>query len=905
MKGSLFVYRRIAALVALAFALSLPASVLGANAPSGTPGDAGIYTTKLANGLQVIVVEDHAAPVVQVATWYRFGSLYETPGKTGLAHALEHMLFRGTTNVSAGGLDDVTARIGAEMNGQTDYDYTQFYFTMPADKLDVGLYLAADRMHDALLRESDWKIERGAVLSEIDGDESSPFFNLLARVRAAAYPNSPNGRTPTGVRADVANATAADIAKYYREWYAPNNAALVVSGDVHHAAVFAQAKRYFGNIAPKKLPSFSLPDPKAVSGAVVDAQVPFPFEVLDLAYAIPGDTQPGEPAVSTLATLIPNQRSPFYQALVQSDIALDVEANADTQLRGGLLNVFIVLNPGHHADEAQAVFQSTVDALLRDGLSPDLARSAKALTIAQRVYSADSITGLGSLAGYTYGVVGERISDEDARLAALTPADLDAAIKTYLSKPTVVGHLTPSSGPPGGSSQKDDATASDNFSNRVPSGPIVEPAWMRTAARTPTTERSKLHPVSFTLSNGLRVLLQEKTDRPTFVLRGVIRSSPAFQAQGQEGIAELADDAADYGSANYPFAQRRKTIDDMGAYLNNGTTFGAQGMAADFDTILAILADGEMHPTFPEPWFSLERGQLANSITSENNIAGVMAKRAYKILLYAPGDPALRFPTPDTVAALSRNDLLAYTNRYWRPDLTTIVIVGDVAPDRAKAALEAAFGSWHADGPTPSTALPPIPPATAGSNYIGTAGGQVFVQLGQPAIARTSPDYDAFQLMVQILGGDGDFSSRLWQELRQKRGLVYGVSADLSANDSRGNVSVSLSAAPNNVTQSVAIVRRQLELLQRVPVSPTELVEARTRLVNSALLSEESISGQADELQDIAVNDLPLDYYQTLSQRYARVTAADIERVAKTYLHPDRLIEIFTGPRGPWSHTSL
>src|SRR5581483_5397745 len=135
--------------------------------------------TKLSNGLQIIVVEDHAAPVVQVATWYRFGSLYETPGKTGLAHALEHMTFRGTTNVSAGGLTDIVARLGAEMNGGTDYDYTQFYFTMPSDKLDVALYLESERMQHALIAQSGWNIERGAVLSEIENDESSPFYNLL------------------------------------------------------------------------------------------------------------------------------------------------------------------------------------------------------------------------------------------------------------------------------------------------------------------------------------------------------------------------------------------------------------------------------------------------------------------------------------------------------------------------------------------------------------------------------------------------------------------------------------------------------------------------------------------------------------------------------------------------------
>ena len=248
--------------LALVIALLVPAA---AAAQSG-PGDGGIFTTTLRNGLRVVVVEDRAAPVVQSAVWYGFGSLQETPGKTGLAHALEHMLFRGTPQISGGGLDDITARLGAQMNGETSYDYTQFYFEMPADKVDVALYIEADRMQHAALRAADWAIERNAVLNELDGDASSPFFNLLARVRAAAFPGQPAGRTPLGSREDVARATVADIARYYREWYAPNNATLVVAGDVSHATIFAKAQRYFGAIPSKTLPAAAKRKPRRIRG---------------------------------------------------------------------------------------------------------------------------------------------------------------------------------------------------------------------------------------------------------------------------------------------------------------------------------------------------------------------------------------------------------------------------------------------------------------------------------------------------------------------------------------------------------------------------------------------------------------------------------------------------------------
>jgi zinc protease len=888
----------------LALSLLIGATASARSQASG-PGDAGVYTTTLKNGLRVVVAEDHSAPVVQSAVWYGFGSLEETPGKTGLAHALEHMSFRGTPEISSGGLDDIVARMGARMNGETTYDYTQLYFTVPADKLDVALGIESDRMAHLSLRAEDWAVERGAVLNELDGDASSPFFDLLSRVRAAAYPDQPTGRTPVGVRSDVANATVADIGKYYHEWYAPNNATLVVAGDVNHTAVFEKAEHFFGNIASKTLPPKPSTSPVAATGKTVEAAFPFPFEVVDLAYAIPGDTEAGEPAVSTLATLIENQRSPFYQALVQTNIALGIEANADTQVRGGLLNVFIILNPGHTSDEAQRIFQSTMTAVLANGFDPELVTAAKQLTIADRIYSADSVEGLGSLAGYTYGIVNEKIQDEDLRLAALTPADLLATARKYLAQPNVIGHLRPNDAPPKGSSQKSDAAASDDFSKRVPNGPVVVPAWIASAVRTPSAARSPLAPVSFTLSNGLRVLVQQKTDRPTFVLTGEIDSSPAFAPAGKEGIVRLASSVADYGSNAYPFALRRKTTDELGAIVSTGQNFSARGQVTDFDKIASIVADGVAHPSFAEPWLSIERSQLANSLQTEENISGVMIDRAYDELLLSPGDPSLRKATPQSVSSITSDDLHRYAASYWRPDLTSIAVVGNISPDRVRAALETAFGGWQQTGSKPDAHLMPLPPAARGHDYISTDSNQVFVRLGQAAVSRSNPDYDTFQVLNQILGGAGSFESRLWQELRQKRGLVYGVDSSLESNDDRGDFRIQLNAGPTRTVEAVKLVRQELTRMQNEPVTQTELDEAKVRLVSDALLDEASTEGQADQLLEIATYGLPLDYYRTLNERFARITVADVQRVARTYIKPDRLVQVYAGPTGPWARGGL
>jgi zinc protease len=880
-------------------------ALLGSSAraqQTGGPGDAGIYTTTLKNGLRVVVVEDHAAPVVQTAVWYHFGSLDETPGKTGLAHATEHMMFRGTTDLSAGGLDDIVARLGAQMNGETTYDYTELYLTMPADKVDVGLAIESDRMHNATMRQADWNVERGAVLNELEGDEGSPFFVLLQKVRAAAYPGEAEGRTPTGFISDVEHATAADIAKYYHEWYAPNNATLVVAGDVNHDVIFQKADHYFGAIPRKTLPKRTEVHPIAVSHTVnVTSDLPFPFAVVDLAYAVPGDTEAGEPAISALSYLIPNQLSPFYTALVQSNIALALQAEEDTQLKGGLLHVYIVVNPGHTADEAIKVFQDTMTQTLASGFAPDLVEAAKRVTIADRLYSGDSVEGMADLAGYTYGIVGERVSDEDNRLAALDAQSMTTVARKYLSQPTVIGRIDPNAQPPRSSSDKSSAAMTDDFSKRVPNGPIIEPAALRAAVRTPTSARSILDPTSFTLPNGIRVLVQQKPGRSTFVLAGQIDGSAAFAPPGKEGISDLASTLANYGSAQYPFAARRKAIDMMGADVENGESFNARGLVRDFSKIVTILADGQMHPTFAEPWFSLERDQLANSLQSTNSISGVMIDRAYQRLLAAPNDPSLRNASQTSVAGITQADLTAYTQAYWRPDLTTIAVVGDISPDEVRTVLESAFGGWSAQGPKPNADAMAYPAAHSGHDYIGTDASQVFVRIGQPAVGRNSPDYDTFLVLNQILGAGGAFESRLWQEMRQKRGLVYSVASSLDAQRDRGDFKVEMNAAPDRVVEAVDFVRSELVTLQQHPVTETELNDAKLRLVSDALLDEGSADGQARQLLDIGTDNLPLDYYSTLNDRFASITAADVQRVAQKYLDPSSLVEIYSGPPGPWS----
>jgi zinc protease len=863
-----------------------------------TAAAAAVSERTLANGLRVVVVEDHAAAVVQTAMWYRFGALEEMPGKTGLAHGLEHMMFRGTKNVSGGGLDDISARLGAVVNANTSDDFTHYYTVMPADKADLAIHLEADRMRGLLLMQSDWAVEKGAVLSEYDGDVSSPVFRLVTKVREQLYAGSPYARTALGARGDIVRSTAADLRRYYDAWYRPNNATLVVTGDVTPASVFASAQSWFGALAPAPLPSQTpQPAPVASPNPSVAITGEYPYAVVDLAYRIPGDLGADAAPTQVFASLVNSERSSFYRALVLSKLTLGYNAYADTALHDGIFHVLLFVTPGVKPDDARRAYETTLAQVRAAGVDPELLQAAKIAYSRQAVYARDAISGLGDRYGYAYGVEGRDPSVDDKLVEALDAPAMNKTVATYFAAPQVAGVLTPTTPKPGAPpSAAPTGGVSDNFSNRAPTGPIVLAPWARSALAQPPRIASHVDPQSFTLPNGLRILVQAVPANPTVFVSGTIELSPSFDPPAQTGLGGVASALVAYGSAKYDFDAQRKIADTLGADLQLGASFGAHGLARDLDQMLDVLADGVQHPAYPPQYVALLKDQELASISRRNASPDYRADRAFAELLYAPGDPALRQETAASVRAIDERALHQYAAAFFRPDRTTIVVAGDVDPQRMRDAIERAFGSWTARGPRPNPNVPPLPPTKNVTKYIPAERAAVRVRMGRRAIARTSPDFYAFNLLNDVLGAGGSFDTRLMHEIRQQRGLVYGVSSSLSASRRRGTFEIDFSANPKNVGPAAALARAEVVRITREPIGAAELARAKQKLVATTLVGEESTQTIVARLENIATNRLPSNYYATIGQRYGAITPAQILTVAKRYLQPPAFAAVYEGP---------
>ena len=357
----------------------LPATVSSSPMAAPTAAAPPVAQRTLANGMRVVVVEDHAAAVVQTAIWYRFGSLDESRGKTGLAHGLEHMMFRGTRAVSGGGLDDVAARLGAAVNANTAEEYTHYYTVLPADKAELAIRLEADRMRGLLLRQSDWAVEKGAVLSEFDNDFSQPVFRLTSAVRAQLWSGTPYAHSALGERADVVRSTAADLRRYYDAWYGPRNATLVVTGDVAPDAVFGAAERWFGPIAATPAhPRTAPPVPVAAPQTERRDERRVPVCGRRSRVSHPGRSRSRRRADAAL-------REPDQQRAVRvlpsagrsRSCTIAYTAYPDTALHAGIFHVLLYVTPGRKPEDARAAFESTLAQVRANGVDPRPARGGE------------------------------------------------------------------------------------------------------------------------------------------------------------------------------------------------------------------------------------------------------------------------------------------------------------------------------------------------------------------------------------------------------------------------------------------------------------------------------------------------------------------------------------------------
>src|SRR6266480_2667413 len=851
--------------------LCTAAAPAAARAADSATENTGVLRATLTNGLRVVIVRNALAPVVATSVNYLVGSDESPVGFPGMAHAEEHMMFRGSPGLTADQLADIGSVVGGDFNANTREGVTQYLFTVPSEDLDVALRIEALRMRALLYSPKEWSHERGAIEQEVAQDLSEPSYVLFEKLRARMFAGTPYAHDALGTRPSFEKTTARMLKSFHDTWYAPNK--LPPKPQVR--------------LRPVQPTSFTL-DTDRPSGTLM------------IALRTAGPRAADFAALEVLADVLSSRRFDLY-GLVPQGKAVAAEFALDPLPQAALAYAVLSFTTGDDPKALEREVRTILARVAREGVPPELVEAAKLQERSAAQFQRNNIAELAAVWSEALAQYGLDSPDEDlARIERVTAADVNRVARQYLD----LDHAITGVMLPRGSGQPMAAHGGFGGQEAISLGeahPTALPPWAQKALQRLEVPPSTLHPIVSTLPNGLTLIVQSEDVSDTVSVYGHIRNRPETEEpKGQEGVAQVLDRLLTYGSERLDRVAFQQALDAIGAREHAGTDFSVQVLGEHFERALELLADNELHPALPDAAMEVIRGQVALGIAARNASPGFLTQRSLRAALFPPDDPSLRMATPETVRALTPAAVRAYYASVFRPDLTTIVVIGKVTSAAARAAIDRYFGAWSADGSAPVIDLPPVPPNGPGTVAVPDASRvQDRVVLAHSlALTRSDPDYYALQLGNAVLGGSF-YSTRLSVDLRKNSGLVYSVQSLLQAGRTRSVYLVEYASDPDNVVKAANMVAREVTAMQNAPAGADELTRVKACLLRQLPLSESGVEQIARGLLARSDLGLALDEPTAAARRYIALDAAAVQSAFRKWLRPADLVRVSEGPTPP------
>jgi zinc protease len=591
-----------------------------------------------------------------------------------------------------------------------------------------------------------------------------------------------------------------------------------------------------------------------------------------------------------------NPRSDLSELAAQGYV-LSADAQIQPFSYGGIGLVEVGFANGGDAQRAQAHLDRAIEALLKNGASASLVEAAKRSEVAQFEFNKNSAATLASSWSQALAWQGldspaaaeqqiERVTVDDVNRIARDYLQSDARVTIVLT-PSPNGKRPPNSSGFGGA---ESFAGNDKLD-------VALPDWATKALANLELPHLTLDPRQMKLANGITLIVQPETVSKTVTVVGHIDHNAGLQEpSGQEGVGRLLASLFDYGTTTLARSAFHEALDAIAASESGGDDFSLAVPSPDFDRGMQLLADNELHPALPPTSFAIQQNTLARTLAGELESPQYKMSRAFRQGLLPAGDSGLREAVPTTVHKLSLADVRSYFDHTYRPDLTTIVVVGDVTPELAQATVERYFGDWKAQGPKPDVIAPKVPLNPPSYSVVRNAfASQNQVLMGQMLdLDLHNPDRYALQLGNDVLGGNG-FASRLMEDIRVKHGYAYSVESNVRFNRSRSFFSVEYGSDPDKVALVDTHVLDNIRAMQRTLVSDDELTNARQYQIRSIPLEVASIDRIAHSLLTWSYKGEPLDQPMVAAGYYLKMTALQVQEAFKHYLHPQQLVQVVQG----------
>ena len=908
------------AIGAVAFAPG-PAQAQAQDAPARASVDIPYQEFTLPNGLKVLVHEDHKAPIVAVNIWYHVGSKDEPRGRTGFAHLFEHLMFNGSEN-NPGEYFDPFELVGAtDMNGTTNTDRTNYFQNVPTTALDTALWMESDRMGHLLgaIDQATLDEQRGVVQNEKRQGENQPYGQVWTKLNQALYPEGhPYHHSVIGSMADLNAASLEDVKNWFRAWYGPNNAVLVLAGDIDLETAKAKAAKYFGHIPAG--PDMAQP---AVDVAARPADTRetmhdnVPQARIYQAWNVP---QSGTTAVDQLHVLAQilggSDTSRLEKRLVHGDKLVDsVSAGVSESQLGSNFLVMATVKEGVDPKKVEAIIDGELERLLAEGPTAEELAQAKTVIRAGFIRGVERIGGFGGKADalasceiYTGDPGCYR--ESMATVASVTPAQLQAVGKQWLGD----GDHTLVVLPGERTALAEEPAVEPAPLTLPPVAPKYEvlPSMVDRSTGVPMPE--KFPELKFpelqraTLSNGAEVILAERHEVPVVQVRMLLDGGYKADVldDAKLGTSSFAMSMLDDGAADYSALEFAARAESLGANLGagaslDGASASLSALTEKLDPSLALFADMLREPSFDPAEIDRIKASWIAGIKQEKARPNAAALRVLPPLLYGEGHAyAMPFSgsgTEASIASLDRADLVDYHQTWVRPENATLVVVGDTTLAQIVPLLEKHLGDWKGEGkPATTSEVATVERPDASRVFLidqpGAVQANIFV--GQLVPSTTSPEATEFEVANTVLGGQ--FSARLNMNLREDKHWAYGAYS--FSPDALGQRPW-LAFAPvqiDKTAESMMEMKREVTEYASGKAPPTaeEVAKVRSNEIRSLPGAYETGSAVLGTIADIVRYDRPDDYvFQHKAEIEALTPAQVAEAAAK--IDPSALTWVVVG----------
>ncbi|MDV2503257.1 MAG: pitrilysin family protein [bacterium] len=860
--------------------------------PQGARLFSDIQTVLLPNGLKVILRENHSAPVVSIQAWVRVGSAQESDGQAGMAHVLEHMLFKGTERRGVGEVARAVESRGGSFNAFTSYDHTVYHVDMASRDLPVGLEVLADVIQRSTLDQDELRKETQVILEEFKRARDRPARELYRRLLEKAFRVHPYRRPVIGYEETFKTFTRPALLAFYRRWYRPERTFLVIVGDIDVPSVTALVKRHFGSKewrAGAPVSHALPPEPPQERFRAVVFRYPAAKARLAVGFHIPRAADPSVHALDALAFILGHGQSSRLFRRVKEDQQLvhEVSSYAMTPRDPGLFVSTAVLDPPNLERALRAVM-TEMFRLAREGPAAEELEKAKVNLVSDFIYDQETMGGQARSLGFFESVMGDvkAVQTYVERVRALTPADLRRVARTYLkpSNCTVAVLL-----PDGAADEVDEARL----------GRLVRASMEAVEAEEGESKPQVGGVVKTVLGNGLTLLVKENHAVPTVAIRVALLGGLRYETPETNGVSRLMARLLTQGSANHTAAQMAEAVESIAGRMkgfSGRNSFGleAKFLSEDWGRGLSLVAEALLTPTFDPEEVEKKKAETLAAIAQRRDDMFHETLLLFTRTLY-DGHPYAMDPlgTEASVRALTRGDVLRFYRRGLAPRHLVLAVVGDVESEAVRGAVERLFGTLEDRRPSPPK-LPRIESLRAAKKVsLERPKRQAHVILGFPGVRFDSPERYPLDVLEGVLAGQ---AGRLFVELRDKRSLAYSLTAFARPNLDPGFIAVYMGTSPEKVDEAVAGIRRELERLVEEPVGAEELKAAKRSIVGAYERRHQTNAAQAESLALMELYGIGYEAVETYPGKILEVTTEDVQRVARKYLTLERYVLALVRP---------